>query len=278
MAKHSSQSTAQGDITAVSATAPPIHPVPQLQGPFEESILESMNDRNDRQEKVDSITRRKQLLERERYERTCAGRWKQRPGEKFHPLWKLVAQISFGMHLLAHGLAKSNEEVMRILQTHVDEIDSFLEYTTEDFELGHKDIQDRIRLLRVPLENVKIFDNMLEDREFRLSIVDGNEKIEHIIGRTSRAMNDALKDVQKGINATKGLEKYLAEMNMGWEEKSEETEAVYLAMMSNVEGWNIAFLDLQMKGNSLGVALVQLGGIVSEISKRAGIASRRTLV
>lgn len=278
MAKHSSQSTAQEDITAVSATAPPLHPVPQLQGPFEESILESMNDRNDRQEKVDSITRRKQLLERERYERTCAGRWKQRPGEKFHPLWKLVAQISFGMHLLAHGLAKSNEEVMRILQTHVDEIDGFLEYTTEDFELGHKDIQDRIRLLRVPLENVKIFDNMLEDREFRLSIVDGNEKIEHIIGRTSRAMNDALKDVQKGINATKGLEKYLAEMNMGWEEKSEETEAVYLAMMSNVEGWNIAFLDLQMKGNSLGVALVQLGGIVSEISKRAGIASRRTLV
>lgn len=278
MAKGSPKSVEQEDLAAVSSTAPPTHPVPQLQGPFEESILESMNDGNDRQEKVDSITRRKQLLERENYERSCAGRWKQRPGEKFHPLWKLVAQISFGIHLLAQRLAKSEEEVMKILQMHVDEIDGFLESTTEDFELAQKDIQDRIQLLRVPLENVKIFDTMLEDRGFRISIVEGNEKIEHTIDRTSRAMNDALKDVTKGIDAAKGLEKYLAEMNMGWEEKSQELEAVYLAMMSNVEGWNIAFMDLQMKGNSLGVLLVQLGGIIGEISKRAGIASRRTLV
>jgi hypothetical protein len=278
MAKNSPGTAKQDDLAAVSAAALPIHPVAQLQGPFEESILESMNNTNERQEKVDSITRRKQLLERENYERTCAGRWKKRPGENFHPLWKLVAQISFGMHLLGHGLAKSEEEVMKILQTHVDEIDGFLELTTEDFELAQKDIQDRIQLLRVPLENLETFDTMLEGRDFRLSIVEGNEKIEHIVSRTSQTMNDALKDVQKGIDATKGLEKYLAEMNMGWDERSQGLDAVYQAMMGNVEGWRIAFIDLQMKGNSVGVALVQLGGIISEMSKRAGIASRKMLV
>jgi len=182
------------------------------------------------------------------------------------------------MHLLAQGLAKSEAEVMKILQTHVDEIDGFLERTTEDFELAQRDIQDRINLLRVPLENVQIFDTMLEDRDFRLSIVEGNEKIEHIIGRSSRAMNDALKDIQKGIDSTKGLDKYLAEMNMGWDGGSQELEAVYQAMMRIVEGWHIAFMDLQMKGNGLGVALVQLGGIIAEMSKRAGIASRKTVV
>jgi hypothetical protein len=128
------------------------------------------------------------------------------------------------------------------------------------------------------LKNIEVFDTMLEDRDFRLSIVEGNEKIEHIITRTSRAMNDTLKDVQKGIDAIRGLGKYLEEMDMGWEGRSQELEAVYLAMMGNVEGWNVAFMDLQMKGNSLGVALVQLGGIIAEMSKRAGVASRKTLV
>lgn len=233
---------------------------------------------NDQGIRADAITRRKQLLERRRYERTCAGRWKQRPGEKFHPLWKLIAQISFGMHLLAQGLAKSDDEVMKILQSHVDEIDGFLQRTTEDFELGRKDIQDRIGLLKVPLENVKIFDAMLEDRDFRTSIVEGNEKIEHIVKRTSAAMNDALRDVQKGVDATRGLEKYIVEVNMGWDARTPEMDAVYRAMVGNVEGWNLAFRELQMKGNTLGVSLVQLGSIIAEMSKRAGIASRKSLV
>lgn len=283
MANGYPRSASRDDLSAsnsltVNPAALPVHPVPQLQGPFEESILEAMTQTDNRQDKLDPLTRRRRLLEGEKYERICAGRWKQRRGEKFHPLWKLVAQISFGMHLLAQGQAKSEQDVMTILQTHVDEIDGFLERTTEDFVLSQKDIQDRIQLLRVPLENLKIFESMLEHRDFRLSIVDGSEKIEHIVDRTSRAMNDALKDIQKGVDATRGLGKYLAEMDMGWEERSEALEAVYLAMVGNVEGWNIAFMELQMKGNSLGVALVQLGGIVAEMSKRAGIASRRTLV
>ncbi|KAL8670369.1 MAG: hypothetical protein Q9168_005085 [Polycauliona sp. 1 TL-2023] len=262
---------------------PPVHPVPQMQGAFEESMMETLNesedpDSLDRISTADSVSRRKMLLEQNEYQRTVAGRWKQRPGEQFHPLWKLVAQISFGMHLLQQGLAKSDEEVIKILQTHVDEIDGFLERTTEDFDLAQGDIDERVRYLKLPLEHGSVFDTMLNDRNFRTAIVEGNEKIEHIIDRTAAAMNDSLKDVQKGLDATRELAKYLTRVDKQWDERTEEHDSVYLAMIGNTEGWTRAFLTLQSKGNALRRALVQLGGIVAEMQRRAGAASRKNLV
>ncbi|KAL9111491.1 MAG: hypothetical protein Q9187_007920 [Circinaria calcarea] len=262
---------------------PPQHPVPTMQGAFEESIMETMAEMaepelDNRYSKADSISRRKMLLEQEKYERTVAGRWKQKPGEKFHPLWKLVAQISFGMHLLSQALAKSDEEVIKILQNHVDEVDGFLERTTEDFDLAQNDINERIRYLNLPLEHGQVFDTMLNDRAFRIAIVQGNEKIEHIVDRTATAMKDALKDVQKGLDATRELAKYLTRLERTWTDQSEEHESVYLAMIGNTEGWTRAFLTLQQKGNKLGAALVRLESIIAEIQKRAGFASRKNLV
>lgn len=271
------QTMAPADDDASSAK-PPQHPVPQLQGPFEESMMESLNELEDGEQKTDSLARRKLLLQGESYERVCAGRWKQRPGEKFHPLWKLSAQLSFGLHLLAQGLAKSEEEVMRILQSHVDDIDGFLERTTEDFDLAQSDVDERLRYLRLPLEHVDVFDHMLDDRTFRSSIVEGNEKIEHIVERTSEAMKDALKDVQKGIDATGALGKYLTDLKSNWTGRTPELEAVYVAMLGNVEGWTRAFMDLHLQGNRLAVSLIQLAGIVAEMQRRAGIASRKVLV
>ncbi|KAL8893834.1 MAG: hypothetical protein Q9192_004874 [Flavoplaca navasiana] len=270
-------------LSDVEDAKPPVHPVPQMQGAFEESMMETLNesedpDSLDRMSTADSVSRRKMLLEQDEYQRTVAGRWKQRPGEQFHPLWKLVAQISFGMHLLQQGLAKSDEEVIKILQTHVDEIDGFLERTTEDFDLAQGDIDERIRYLKLPLEHGSVFDTMLNDRNFRIAIVEGNEKIEHIIDRTAAAMNDSLKDVQKGLDATRELAKYLTRVDKQWDERTEEHDSVYLAMIGNTEGWTRAFLTLQSKGNALRRALVQLGGIVAEMQRRAGAASRKNLV
>ncbi|KAI4261383.1 MAG: hypothetical protein L6R42_003416 [Xanthoria sp. 1 TBL-2021] len=270
-------------LSDVEDAKPPVHPVPQMQGAFEESMMETLNESEDpesldRMSTADSVSRRKMLLEQDEYQRTVAGRWKQRPGEQFHPLWKLVAQISFGMHLLQQGLAKSDEEVIKILQTHVDEIDGFLERTTEDFDLAQGDIDERIRYLKLPLEHGSVFDTMLNDRNFRIAIVEGNEKIEHIIDRTAAAMNDSLKDVQKGLDATRELAKYLTRVDKQWDERTEEHDSVYLAMIGNTEGWTRAFLTLQSKGNALRRALVQLGGIVAEMQRRAGAASRKNLV
>src|SRR4030081_339392 len=122
-----------------------------------------------------------------------------------------MAQISFGIYLLLNGIAKDDEQVMSILQGHVDEVDEFLETTLEDFDLALHDIEDRLNLLKLPLERIEVFDAMLQDRAFRLQIVNGNEKIEHVITRTATAMNDALKDVKQGVSACKEFSKYLQE-------------------------------------------------------------------
>lgn len=257
--------------------AAPVHPVPQLQAPFEESMLESVHEDNDADTFLDPITRRNLLLEAPSYQRVVAGRWRQKPGERFHPLWKLIAQISFGVHLLAQNMAKSEDDVMQILQAHVDEIDGFLERTTEDFDLAAEDIQERLRCLKLPLSHPATFDKMLEDRNFRLSIVEGNEKIEHIVERTTQAMKDSLKDVQKGFDSTSTLETYLQGLTSTWQRSSVEHEAVFVAMIGNVEGWRKAFLALHVQGNKLGGSLKKLTDIINEMQARAGEVSRRLL-
>lgn len=248
----------------------------QLQGPFEESMFEAVHDEPE-DIYLDPVRRRNTLLEAPLYTRVVAGRWKQKPGERFHPLWKLIAQISFGIHLLAEGMAKSEDEVMQILQAHVDEIDGFLERTTEDFDLAQEDIQERLRCLKLPLSHPATFDKMLEDRNFRLSIVEGNEKIEHIVERTSQAMRDSLKDVQKGFESTSSLETYLQCLSSTWQRQSVEHEAVFVAMLGNVEGWRKAFMSLHMQGNKLAGSLKKLTDIINEMQARAGEVSRRLL-
>lgn len=61
----------------------PVHPISELQGPFDESIWESVQ----QTEKewvvdVDAQARRRSLLEDVEYERLCGRRWRQRPGER----------------------------------------------------------------------------------------------------------------------------------------------------------------------------------------------------
>ena len=261
----------------ITLEQPPVHPVAFMQGAFEESIAESTEQNGSldetKQDKADPVSRRKRLLDEDERDNRNTSRWKQKPNAKFHALWKLVAQITFGMHLLHQQLAKSDEEVAKILQTHVDEIDSFLEKTHDDFDLAMKDIDERIHYLKLPLEHMDVFDVMLEDRQFRASIVDGNEKIEKIVKRTAKAMNDSLFDVAKGLEATNELRKYLVSLGYEWTVDNEE----YRAMEENVAGWIPAFNDLQTKGNTLAAAMVELGSIVGEMSRRAGIASRRNM-
>lgn len=261
----------------------PRHPIRSLQGALEESLIENSDPRKARwpalpSQMVDSTTRRRMLLQQIESDEAYVTRWRQRPDERFHPLTKLIAQISFGIHLLHRGFVKSDGEVIRILQTYVGEVDSFLEQTTEDFDLALGDIDERIKCLRLPLEHDEIFDSMLEDRVFRKQIVDGNEKIEQIINRTEVAMNDALDDVQHGLEATKELAKYLVRLDRKWSHRTDEQEDVYAAMSGNSEGWFRCFFSLQTKGHSLSMMMMQLGTVVSELQRRAGIASRKNIV
>ena len=258
----------------------PRHPIPSMQDAFAESMQEASENPSNREPKHSAPVRRQILLDQDISEDTHATKWRQEPGQQYHQLWKLMAQISFGIYLLLNGIAKDDEQVMNILQGHVDEVDEFLETTLEDFDLAQDDIEERLKFLKLPLENIAIFDAMLEDRPFRLQIVNGNERIEHVIQRTAAAMKDSLKDVQQGLNACKEFTIYLAQEQetASWRFDRPDMEKVFDAMKGNVEGWYKAYVSLQTKGNYLGVALVQLGSIVAEMDRRAGEISRKTRV
>ncbi|KAJ9620895.1 hypothetical protein H2203_007481 [Taxawa tesnikishii (nom. ined.)] len=271
----------EDDVQSTVSDEPPVHPVPVMQCAFEESIRESAEDEEAEKTPIaarpTAEARRADLLERETYDDSWTTRWKQRPSAKHHPLMKLMAQIVFGMHLLNQQQAKSNMEVVRILQTHVDEVDGFLEKTTEDFDLAIKDIDERVRFLRLPMTHLDVFDIMLDDRQFRTQLVEGNEKIEQIVQRTAKAMNAATMDVEKGIDATLELGRYLDNAQDHWPHGDEDLGAIFSAMRGNEEGWLTCLRELQMKSNKLGVALVQLGTVIGEMDKLAAAASRRNM-
>lgn len=186
--------------------------------------------------------------------------------------------MSFGVHLLVKGLAKSDTEVLKILQSHVDEMDGFLERTSEDFLIIQLDLRTRIQYLSLPLQNLDVFDGMLADRNFRFSMIAYNHLIEHAIERFSLTVKDALKDISKGKEAIRALRHYL------WQSATENVplpnhmQAVYDSMAANVEGWNNTLSRLRRKGTSLEAALVQLGRAVTEMQRRVGVASRKDKV
>ncbi|KAL2844312.1 hypothetical protein BJY01DRAFT_215101 [Aspergillus pseudoustus] len=257
----------------------PKHPIPELQGPFEESIFESLPGANkDWVVDLDAQSRRRDLLEGPRYERLCGRKWRQRSGERYHPFWKLSAQMSFGIHLLVKGTAKSNAAVLNILQAHVDEMDGFVSRTSEDFLIIQVDLRTRIQYLSLPLENLDLFDEMLLDRNFRLAMIDYNDKIELAIERFTLAINDSLKDIQKGKEAISGLWQYLSRPAKNDTPLSGNLAAIHESMLANTEGWNLAFSKLRKKGTALLYAITQLGRAIVEMQRRVGVASRRDVV
>ncbi|KAJ5350871.1 hypothetical protein N7541_008598 [Penicillium brevicompactum] len=263
------------DTVAEESSTYPSHPIPQLQGPFEESIVETDDPENDRVVTIDAQTRRRDLLENDQYERLCGRRWRQRESEKYHPFWKLISQMIFGVHLLAKGLARSETSVMKILQNHVNELDGFLERTTEDLLIVRLDVRTRIQYLSLPLGNLDVFDEMLVDRSFRLSIVAYNDQIEHSIDRFTLAITDALKDLQKAKEAMGALWFFFKELSEGGCFASDSLKAFYQAMMDNMEGWIVAISKLRRQGTALQKALSQLGLATTEMQRRVGVASRK---
>ena len=265
------------DDAEPEVTKPPVHPVRSMQGAFEESIIECADDNDVSRSSLEANaeSRRQTLLDAKQYDDSWTARWKQKPTARYHPLLKLMAQIVFGMHLLQQQQAKSEEEVVKILQTHVNEVDTFLERTSEDFDLAINDIEERIRFLKLPMVHQDVFEIMLDDKKFRTQLLDGNDKIEKIIHRTSKAMNASLLDIQKGIDANKELGKYLNSVQDRWPKGKRAIADVLAAMRGNEHGWTKYLKDLQAKGSNLRQNLMQLGTLLGEMSKLAAAASRR---
>ncbi|KAK6214776.1 hypothetical protein QIS74_07795 [Colletotrichum tabaci] len=252
----------------------PCHPIPSMQAAFAESFLEVADGNPADKPKLktaDAKIRREDLISQEREDDLPDMLWRYRPGQQQHELQKLMAQISFGVYLLLHGMANSAAQVVSILQGHIDEVDEFLEVIMEDFDQATKDLKERIDYLRLPMENLEAFEKMLEDRHFRLEIVQGNEKIEHIVARTNVQLEQYDKDVQQGLAATKEFAIYLAQQNAGtWRQDRPDVVDIYVAMKGNTEGWYNAFVELQTQGKELNSLIIKLAKMVAEMSKKAG--------
>jgi hypothetical protein len=260
----------------------PRHPISSMQAAFAESLEEATKGPVVQKPKLrwgDAKSRREALLDQAKDDPAPAEEWRYRPAQNCHELRRLVAQISFGVYLLLEGMANNHLDVISILQSHIDEVDEFLETTLEDMALATKDLQERLELLSLPLNNMEVFERMLEDRAFRLQIVTGNEAIEHIVSRTTTALLQTAQDVAEGLKSTQEFTVYLAEQDQGlWRYERPDVESIYAAMKGNADGWYNAFLELQDRGNALNVLIVKLNGIVAEMERRAGEVSRRTRV
>jgi hypothetical protein len=257
----------------------PIHPIGAMQGPFTESIADSKDHSESGKNPLQfsNLTpedRRGRLLQGIDYNDTYSALWRANPHNDYHPLAKIFAQIAFGVHLLHQTAARSNDEVITILQRHIDDVDEFVRRADEDLEMAMVDIGERINHLKIPLEHISTFETMLEDRQYRMSTLEGNENIERIVSRTASLMDDLLADIKCGTTSIKRMSEYFVSIGKTWPSAT-VSFGLYNRMLANTEGWSDCFDGLKLKGNSLGASLVQLSSFLNEIAKRAGIASRR---
>lgn len=256
------------------------HPIPLMQDAFNESLVEATQGVNKpKLREYDAKARRERLISQAKADEVLGMRWRYRPGQTQHELTKLTAQISFGMYLLLRGLANSDDQVVTIIQGHIDEIDEFLEIALEDFRQASADLSERIKHLRLPLEHIEIFEKILEDRSYRSELLRNNQIIEHILERTTVMLGQYEKDMREGLRSTKAFANFLNE-EMGSEgmTKRPEVAEIYDAMRGNTNGWHNAFIELDEHAQKLNGLITELTVMVGEMQMKAGEVSRRTWV
>ncbi|KAK6361318.1 hypothetical protein TWF730_005053 [Orbilia blumenaviensis] len=243
-----SRSTTTSRSKKQPVNQPPQHPISSMQGPFVESMRCPDVD-------VENATNPRGM------------------DLKYHPLVKVIAQIAFGMHLLHKKLAKSETEVIKILQRHVDDINRFLNKATTKFDSALSDIEERHRNLKTAVDNSTVFENMLvTEPAFRQQIADGNKKVESVVKRTTSAMEKNLRDVCEGTRALGELTKYMNAIRKGW--KNTGLVRTYGVMVSNVEVWGRCFESLRKSGVSLALSLEKLKNVMGQVDKRVKRATK----
>ena len=260
----------------------PTHPVPSMQDAFAEYLHEVTSGGAIGKTKLralDAVARREKLLEQPAEAAPFDALWRYRRGQQQHEVYKLIAQITFGVYLLLNGMAADNAQVVNILQGHIDEVDEFLEVLLEDFAQAHKDLTERIAHLQLPMANRRAFEGMLEDRNFRAQILAGNERIDHILLRTNAAMKQWDDDIDSGLRSSEAFMDWLNEQkDSRWKHESPDLENIFEAMRGNADGWLNAFDDLNNQAQELNGLIIKLMTIVAEMEKTAGEVSRKTWV
>ncbi|KJZ71591.1 hypothetical protein HIM_08985 [Hirsutella minnesotensis 3608] len=269
-------------LTPLTPNSPniPIHPIPLLQEAFSESLDEATSGAITKKPKLtllDARARREKLLAQDKEAEPYDAIWRYRPGQTQHELFKLLAQISFGVYLLLNGMANSNSQVINILQVHIDEVDEYLEVTLEDLGQAVNDLGARLDHLKMPLSDMQAFEALLEDRTFRNGILEANEKIDHILGRTDAAMKQWDDDIEAGLRCTAAFTSWLSDQtDQEWRAQRPDVAEVFDAMKGNAEGWLLALDDIQDRAQDVNNLLVRLMTLIIDMEKKAGEISRKT--
>lgn len=289
--------------TAAAAAAAdirvPIHPIPSMQEAFAESLIESRTLSRSTAAKYprktpirynpDPQARHRLLLAESADADPPARLWRFRPGQSQHELWKLMAQISFGLHLLLRGVANDKAFVVHLLQSHIDEVDEFLEVALEDLAQLSKDLDGRAALLRQPVDDMAGFEAQLKDATFRARVLDDNTTIAHIVSRTRVLLRQYEQDIAEGSRATRDFAADLSYQDASsdrvddWRRILPECDLpavadIFEAMKGNTDGWLNALEDLARSLRDIGEVATRLTGIVAVIYEKVEEIDRKAWV
>ena len=125
----------------------------------------------------------------------------------------------------------------------------------------------------------QVFEELLEDRNFRVEILEGNEKIEHILSRTNTALKQWDDDIDAGLACSAAFTKWLRQQDSAaWKKDRPEVMDIFDAMNGNAEGWQNAFDEMNTRAQEMNNLIIKLMTIVAEMEKKAGEISRKTWV
>ncbi|RDA82814.1 hypothetical protein CP532_1366 [Ophiocordyceps camponoti-leonardi (nom. inval.)] len=281
-ASSSSSSDGQPKQTEAARTIP-VHPIASLQVAFTESLDEVTTGSiaaKPKLTRLDARSRREELLSQDKDAPAPDLLWRYRPGQTQHELFKLLAQISFGVYLLLDGMANSNAQVMTILQSHIDDVDEYLQVTLQDISEATSDLNSRLDQLKTQLSSVDGFEKLLEDRTFRRQILEANEKTDHDLCRTAVAMRQWDDDVAAGLKSIMAFTTWLGrqddDASAAWRSQRVDAAEVFDAMKGNAEGWLLAFEDVHRRADEVSSLVGRLTTVIAEMEKKAGEVSRRT--
>jgi hypothetical protein len=250
----------------------PTHPIASMQSAFAESLDEVTNGpavQKPDLRLLDAKARRERLLDQDRDDEPFDSTWRYRPGQSQHEVVKLIAQIAFGVYLLLNGMANDQTQVVDILQGHIDEVDQFLEVAFEDLAQATQDMNGRIDHLQLPMQNMKVFDELLEDSKYRAEILEGNKKIEHILARNNVAMKQWDDDIDAGLRCTTAFSSWLnTNKDPVLRADRPDLEDICLAMKHNAEGWLNAFDEMNSLTQEINGLTIRLMTIHAKMEKK----------
>ncbi|RCI07989.1 hypothetical protein L249_7837 [Ophiocordyceps polyrhachis-furcata BCC 54312] len=281
----SSSSSSDGRPKQAETRTIPVHPIDSLQVAFTESLDEVTTGSiaaKPKLTRLDAQARRQELLSQAKDAPPPDLLWRYRTGQTQHELFKLLAQISFGVYLLLDGMANSNAQVMTILQSHIDDVDEYLQVTLQDISEATTDLNSRLDQLKTQLSSVDSFEKLLENRNFRRQILEANEKTDHDLCRTGVAMRQWDDDVAAGLKSITAFTTWLGRQDddddapAAWRSQRADAAEVFDTMKGNAEGWLLAFEDVHRRADEVSSLVGRLTTVIAEMEKKAGEVSRRT--